>query len=188
MGIVSKAQGATKRVESKNAVKTGVVATKETDEFLAKFPIEMREKILKQSVRAASRVVATEARSELRMAGPIGDGAKNPTVGRSKVTGTQDKWSAKMAYRKNRRWDMHDAMGVKVKQYRNGQIILGMTGVRNRMGSQAWILEHGGTIKLWGKGTYRLPPRPFMRPAASNTMQKQRAAMEGKMKKEWMKL
>lgn len=188
MGLVSNAQNASRRMKNRPAVKTGAAATKETDNFLAKFPIEMREKILKQAVRAASRAVATEARKNLNRVGPPGDGAKNAHVGRSKKTRTREGWSKKIRDKRSGNKDMYEGMAVKVKQYRGGRVILGMTGPRSGTGNQSWILEHGGTIKLWGKGTYRLPPRPFLRPAATNTMPQQRKAMEDKMRKEWKKL
>ena len=235
MGVVAKTRTEVNRLKQqkyrakkKQAAAIGALVQstdKATQEFLQQFPIAMREKILKQSVRAASRIVANEVRKEMRKAGRIPEygksgplrprstdshkaaadtarryrrkprtTSKNATIGRSKVTGTRNKWSFggprghKMIQRLYRKWDMYDSAGVKVKTYDNQRVILGMTGFRDRKGSQAWILEHGGTIKLWGGKTYRLPARPFMRPAAARSLPAQKKAMEDKMKKEWTKL
>ena len=114
----------------------------------------MREKILKQSVRAASRTVVTQMRRNLNRAGE--SGRPNATVGRSKKTGTYKKGNNAVAARRNgRKWDMYQSAGVKLVGLNHGRVILGMSGFRNRMGSQAWILEHGGNIKLWGGKTYQ---------------------------------
>ena len=193
MGLVTKA--ATDAARNKNlkppkvrrAVGANYAATKSTDTLLGKFPIEMREKVLKQAVRAASRQVANKTKKELNKTGPKTGGKPNPTIGRSIKTGTAKKWSRKVLMKRaGNKWDMYQATGVKVKAYRNS--VLGMTGFRNRMGSQAWILEHGATIKLWGKGSYRLRGRSFLGKAGRDTLPKQRAAMINKIRTQWKKI
>ena len=68
---------------------------------------------------------------------------------------------------------------------RFGSTILGMVGPRRPEGNLAWIYEHGGTIYLWGKATYQLKGKPFLRPAAKETSAQQDAAIIGTLKNEW---
>ena len=79
---------------------------------------------------------------------------------------------------------MVDKVGIKPKSLKNGY--LHMVGPRRPWGNQAWILEWGGVIELWGTGTYyHLRPRPFMEPAGKNTKKQQGREYVQKMKQEW---
>ena len=55
---------------------------KATEDVLSKFPIELRNKVLKKGVRKAARVMANDAKGRIK--------------GDSKRTGTRDKWSRKV--------------------------------------------------------------------------------------------
>ena len=232
MGIVRSTHNSSQRVAKHRArvrraaavVSTDITSNnRKTEEFLRKFPIEMRLKILKKGVTQATRAVVWEVRDELAKQGPLGGYKKlkgigqtgrkrsnrqaspneskpnwrrsskiryetGKPIGRSSKTGTWKKWSSKASRRMFRRWDMHKGAGTKIRTYDHGRVILGMAGFRARSGSQAWILEHGGNIKLWGGKQYRLKKRPFLKVAGKRSLPAQKRAIRDKLKKEWQNL
>ncbi len=181
MGIVSKTRAASQRLSRQAAKKTGVTLTKETDEFLAKFPVEMRAKLLPKATKAAATIVKKSTQQRLA---PY----------RSKDTGTREGWSENTRQRRESHGiDLHDAMTVKTVNYNNakGGIVISMVGARWPYGNHHHLLEFGGyQHRLWGGvvDPFPQPPRPTLRPAVESTIPAQQAAMIGIVSREWEKL
>ena len=152
--------------------------------LLQRFPFEMQLNIIRKCGRAAAIVVRETANTML----DISSSARGPDEGiwpgNSKMTRTFDKKSHEQQDARNGRPSMVDKVGIKPKGFKNGY--LHMIGPRRPWGNQAWILEWGGVINLWGSDLYyHLRPRPFMAPAGNNTKAEQGKAYVGKMKEEW---
>lgn len=152
--------------------------------LLQRFPFEMQKSIVRKCGRAAAIVVRETANSML----DIGSAPHGPDQGQwpgnSKETGTFYRKSQEQQDARDGRPSMVDKVGIKEKGYTNRH--LHMVGPRRPWGNQAWILEWGGVIELWGTGTYyHLMPRPFMEPAGNNTKQQQGREYVNKMKLEW---
>ena len=79
-----------------------------------------------------------------------------------------------------------DWMMTKYKKYDNGGTWVGVTGPAHRVAAQAHILEFGAKHRNWGKRGANLPPRPFLRPAASQSRNEQRTKII-KVMKRWQK-
>lgn len=153
--------------------------------LLQMFPFEMQKNIVRKCGRAAAIVVREVANTMLDMgSAPHGpDQGKYP--GNSMMTGTFDKKSYEQQEARSGRPSMVDKVGIKEKMIRKGY--LHMVGPRRPWGNQAWILEWGGVINLWGTGRYyHLRPRPFMGPAGNNTKGIQKRQYLEKMKQEWI--
>ena len=182
MGLVSTAEGQARKLKNKRPQKRGTVgvstsveATKFTDTFLAKFPIELRHKVLRQAIRAAGAPVRTRARQKL-------------AAHRSRITGTRDKWSKATAQRREGLKDLYDSMYIKLVDYDNDSVVLGMVGPRWSSGRHGHLVEFGGNRVFWGKQTGFEAPNPFMRPAAEETKSEQRRAMIKKVRTQWQKV
>lgn len=153
--------------------------------LLQKFPDEMQTNIVRKCGRAAAIVVRETANTMLDIGGaPRGPDA-GAFPGNSMETGTFYKKSEWQQDARAGRKSMVDKVGIKEKRINNGY--LHMVGPRRPWGNQAWILEWGGVIELWGTGMYyHLRPRPFMMPAGNNTKGVQKKEYLEKMKQEWI--
>lgn len=80
-----------------------------------------------------------------------------------------------------------DWMMTRYSRPNNGATTLGVTGPAWRVAAQAHILEFGGRHVNWGgsnnQGPTNLPPRPFLRPAASMTRSQQQSKIIKVMKR-----
>lgn len=151
---------------------------------LQRFPFEMQRMVIRKAGRAAAIVVRETANTMLELSSsPRGpDEGKFP--GNSIETKTFERKSKEQQDARMGRPSMVDKVGIKPMALRNGY--LHMVGPRRPWGNQAWILEWGGVIELWGTGTYyHLRPRPFMEPAGQNTVRQQGKEYVDKMKTEW---
>lgn len=152
--------------------------------LLQRFPFEMQKSIVRKCGRAAAIVVRETANSMLYLGSAQHGPDEGQYPGNSIDTGTFYRKSLTQQDERAGRASMVDKVGIKEKSYNNKH--LHMVGPRRPWGNQAWILEWGGVIELWGTGTYyHLMPRPFMEPAGNNTKQQQSRSYVDKMKLEW---
>ena len=180
MGRVRRAETEAQRLKRQRAPKrvkgnTLVTATKETEKLLKMFPEDMREKVLKQAVRAAGGAVRNKARA-------------NIAGHRSEKTGTADKQSKEVRERRaGRPMGLWKSITVVVKTYKNA--VVAFVGPRRPWGNHGNLIEYGATVRLWGSDrTVYLPPRPFMRDAADTTKAEQKRRALQKLKREWLKI
>lgn len=135
------------------SVKVQIESTRETDAMLLRLPIELREKYVVSGVRAAGGIVRDEAKRRC----PKG---KQRT---GKKEGTKH---------------LRDTIKSVTRRY--GSKVVQVIGPEYPTGAHGHLVEHGHEEVLWGKRTgKRVPPKPFMRPAADSTKSQQTAALEG---------
>ncbi len=152
--------------------------------LLQRFPFEMQYNIIRKCGRAAAIVVRETANTILDLASSPHGPNQGAIPGNSMETGTFHKKSYEQQEARAGRKSMVDKVGIKPKKIKSGY--LHMIGPRRPWGNQAWILEWGGVIQLWGTDRYyHLRPRPFMAPAGNNTKQQQGKEYLTKMKQEW---
>ncbi len=153
--------------------------------LLQRFPFEMQKSVIRKSGRAAAIIVRETANSMLDIASAPHGPDEGQWPGNSMETGTFYKKSYEQQNARASGKSMVDKVGIKEKGFPNGY--LHMVGPRRPWGNQAWILEWGGVIQLWGSDRYyHLIPRPFMQPAGQNTRAQQGKAYVAKMKEEWV--
>ena len=154
-------------------------------DVLDKFPREMHYEVVRKAGRAAAIVVRETANTMLA----IDSAPRGPNQGQypgdSKETGTYEHKSIEQRGERDGRASMVDKVGIKPKATDRGY--LHMIGPRRPWGNQAWVLEFGGVIQLWGRDQfYHLMPRPFMEHAGENTKAVQSSEFIKKMKEEWV--
>lgn len=190
---LSKAEAAAARLKakqiygSKKMVSASVSSTNRvTERALRDFENEMKLRIVRYSTRAAAAVVRFASIANLEQgSAPRGPG-EGMFPGNSMETGTFEKKSQEQQFRRETQPSMVDKVWIKPKVYNNGEVYLCMVGPRRPWGSQAWILEWGGVIQLWGTSRYYyLRPRPFLEPAAASTIGQQKRAYVNKHKQMW---
>lgn len=151
---------------------------KETDEFLKQFPTLLQNKVLRQAVRQAGRVVVKDARKRIR------------TKGRSIKTGTRKKWSRSLAAKRaiTKTKDLYQSLTVKVVVYEESTVA--MVGGRRPYGNHLNLLNKGWEMVWWGKpsGAYYIGLRGFWDQATTTTKAKQKQAMLHKIRSEWKKI
>lgn len=193
--VLDKAQAAAQRDVNKaawanRANRVGVVritsSEKAAMDSLKKLPISMRDRAIKLSNYAAASVVRKQANLYLKAGSQERGPDQGQFPGDSTKTGTFDKKSNAEKAKRMARKSMVKRVWIKPKQWDSGATIVHMVGPRRPEGSQAWILEWGGVIQLWGSDRYyHLTPRPFMEPAGNGTVRKQQAAYIKRTRKLW---
>ena len=178
MSVVGAAKSEAERLRRRKSKRVGGVNVEATNigKFLKQFPIELRHKVLTKGVRKATAVVRTAARQ--KVASIV-----------SKEPGTRAQQSAEVKKKREGVKTLKQSVGNKVKQYNS--IVYGTVGARYGRGwggSLSHLLEYGGVFPRWGKTRTYQPPRPFMRPASQQTLQQQKDAVVGTLKKEWTKV
>lgn len=134
-----------------NSIKVEIRATEETNALLLRLPIAVREKYLKQGLRKAGAVVRNEARKRCPKGGPR----------------TGDKEGKK-----------HLADTIRSEQRDYGEKLVQVIGPEYPAGAHGHLVEFGHEEVLFGRATgRRVPPHPFMRPAADTTKDQQLDAL-----------
>lgn len=173
MSLVRAAEGQSKRLNSKRTRTRSVTATDATERLLQRFPIEMRNTVLKNALADGGRVVAKAAKSNLR-------------GHRSSNTGTREEWSEKVRRKRQGQKDLFQSIRVASRVY--SRSTMAIVGARWPYGAHAHLVEFGGVFPRWGKVSTYQRPRPFMRPAAQQTERQQSAAIIRRVRREWKKV
>lgn len=127
------------------------------DGLLARLPIEVRRVSLKKAMRAAASVVVRRAKQPVARPGYPGDKADLKPL--------------------------RDTIGAVVRDYE--EYVVAVVGPQHPAGAHGHLVEYGHEEVLWGVRTgRRVPPHPFLRPAADGTRAEQQAAMEGTLSRE----
>jgi phage gpG-like protein len=149
------------------------------DDAISKISKRMPVTILQKGIRSAAKILQREIKANLNSH-------------RSSRTGSSKKWSSVVREKRaGRTTDLRDSIGYKVKLYRSGnsERVAAFVGPRRPFGNHANLVEYGSLVKLWGSDrTVRIPPRPFMRPAADSTKKQQRDAIIDTVRREWKKM
>lgn len=170
MGIVAKANREANRVLTSR--KPGVTSTKSTHQLLQEMPEKLRKRTLRKAVNTAGRIVVKAARVEL-------------TPKRSKTTGTDEGWSAKVrAGREAAGGDLWKSIRTTIRMPKG--VALALVGPNHDQGRHGHLVEFGGFHPYWGRidGEYE-PPYPFMRRSASKTESEQQRAIVGITRADW---
>ena len=161
---------------------------KTSEKALELFEDDMKLRVVRLSTYAAAIVVRETAKTLLELGNQFRGPDEGAFPGNSMETGTFEKKSAVQQYRRETQPSMVKKVGIRRKTYRGGEVHLCMVGPQRPWGNQAWILEWGGTIQLWGTSKfYHLRPRPFMEPAGPGTANEQRKAYVRKHRELWGK-
>ncbi len=173
MGILSDADAKAKQFGNRKAAASGVSDMSQvTDQVLDRLPIELREKVLKQAMRAGGRVIATQYRKEIK-------------PHRSRQTGSRDSWSNEVE-RERASWhrDLYMSTSVVVKIYET--TVVAHIGPRLPEGAHGYLVEMGTTIETWGTGPkVTLPPGGQMRRAGRQAHPRAVGAVVKKIKDNW---
>jgi len=144
---------------------TITVAIADSGEFeslLKQLDAQQRPKAVKTALRNAGQTVARRARQ---------------LAPRSIQTGTRDDWSAATAALRASAAELHRSIGVVIRDY--GDTFVAIVGPQYPAGAVAHLIEFGHELVAWGRPTgQRVPPQPFLRPAADETVAEQRSAIE----------
>lgn len=194
MASLTKAQREAGVILHRNPTRSGIRSSDSTDALLKGLPVKMRARVVRPAIRKAAKVVRKAVRTNLNSVGRRSYN-KNGTVvygqpiGRSKKTGTYEKLSKDLKAKRSGNKEMFKAIITRNWTKASGGVIGATTGPSHRDAAQGHILEYGATTVLWGnkKKRYRLPPRPFLRPAANQTKGLQKMVILNTMKK-WSKL
>lgn len=135
--------------------------TAELDALLAKHELQLRTKALQKALRAGGNVVAKRARQ---------------LCPRSAQTNTRLMWSSKLRATRASVKPLAETIGVVIRDYGAKQVML--VGPQYPAGALAHLVEYGHEEYLYGRPTgRRVPPHPFMRPAADETESQVNAAI-----------
>lgn len=194
--VLNQAQAEAQRLKTKGAwqssldagyMSADVKSTNKTSErALELFENDMKLRVVRLSTYAAAIVVRETAKTLLELGTQMRGPDEGAFPGNSMETGTFEKKSARQQFHRETQPSMVDKVEIKRKTYRNGEVHLCMVGPSRPWGAQAWILEWGGTIQLWGTSKfYHLRPRPFMEQAGPGTVQAQERAYIRKHRELW---
>tara|TARA_Y100000361_G_scaffold40763_1_gene34914 strand:+ start:1807 stop:2460 length:654 start_codon:yes stop_codon:yes gene_type:complete len=203
MGQLDKARREAEKIirqHRPNATRSEFRHSESTDALLRDLPVSVRKRVARPAIRAAAKVVRKKVRKNLYATGkraenPDGTVVRGQPIGRSRKTKTYDKLSNKLKAKRSGNKEMAKAI-ISRNWSRNMNAVIGSTtGPSYRHAAQGHLLEYGANIMLWGgankakggKTHYRLPPRPFMRNAVTQTRGLQKLVILSTMKK-WAKL
>jgi len=114
-----------------------------------------------KALRAAGKVVVKRARE---------------LCPRSSRTGTREGWSNKTAGSRTGAKPLAETIGVVVRKYDTTSVAV--VGPQYPAGALGHLVEYGHKLIVYGHPTgRRVPPKPFLRPAADETKDEQEAAM-----------
>lgn len=132
------------------------------DRELARLDLMLRSKALKKALRRGGQVVQKRARE---------------LCPRSSQTHTGDTWSKATQAARQGVKPLAETIGVVVREYDRGTFVL-LVGPEYPAGALGHLIEYGHAEVLWGKETgRRVPPYPFLRPAADETQEQVNAAI-----------
>ena len=123
------------------------------DRELGQVEMNLRTKVLKKALRAGGRGVANRAKQ---------------LAPRSARTGSRKQWSARTTAARAGVKPLAETIGVVVREY--GHVMVLLVGPEYPAGALGHLIEYGHAEVLYGKVTgRRVPPKPFLRPAADET-------------------
>jgi hypothetical protein len=138
------------------------------DRELGQVEQRLRTTALKKALRAGGKVVANRARQ---------------LAPRSLQTGTWDAWSKKTEGARAGAKPLAETIGVVVRDY--GHTLVLLVGPEYPAGALGHLVEYGHAEYLWGQATgRRVPPKPFLRPAADETEDQVNAVVLETLRKE----
>jgi hypothetical protein len=149
-----------------NAMRVEIVDSVNIDAKLARIDAFVRGRVLDDAVKAAAQVVVDAAERR---------------VPDSKKTGTRDKWSQKTKSERKGAKQLKNTIAYVIRKYDNGMKRLAVIGPRYPAGALGHLIEFGHSAVLWGRTSSkvtRVPPKPFLRPAADSTKATQSAAID----------
>lgn len=145
-----------------------ITETAELDSLLAQHEMLLRGKALTKALRAGGNEVAKRARQ---------------LCPRSLQTGTWDAWSKKTEAERAGVKPLADTIGVVVRDY--GPRFVMLVGPQYPAGALGHLVEYGHAEVLWGQPTgRRVPPKPFLRPAADETIGQVHGAIVGSLQQD----
>lgn len=113
----------------------------------------LRTRALRKSLRRGGRVFAARAAQ---------------LAPRSIETGSRESWSVSTEAERQSVKPLAETIGVVVREY--GHVMVLLVGPEYPAGALGHLVEYGHAEYLWGQATgRRVPPHPFMRPAADET-------------------
>ncbi len=135
-----------------NKIEVKIEWPDEANTLLEEFPTTSRMLGLKKGFRAAAEIVQKRAKELCPAPGYPGDkpGLK----------------------------PLRDTIGIAVREYSHALVVL--VGPQYPAGAHGHLVEFGHNMVLWGERTdEKVPPKPFMRPAAFETRELQTQAIVG---------
>ena len=149
-----------------------ITETGDMNAILEQLPIMLQRGAVDKALRAAGKVVAKRAKE---------------LCPRSSQTGTREEWSKQTAGSRTGAKPLAETIGVVVRKY--DTVSVAVVGPQYPAGSLGHLVEYGHRHIAWGHDTgRRIPPKPFLRPAADGTKGEQEAAMLGVLKAELEKV
>ena len=158
---------------SKKSVSVTITETIDMNKILVQLPLMLQRGALDKALRAAGKVVQRRARE---------------LCPRSSHTDSRELWSKKTAADRSNAKPLAETIGVVVRKYDTTSVAV--VGPQYPAGSLGHLVEFGHNAILWGrvsKKYRRVPPKPFLRPAADETRGAQDAAMLSVLKSELAK-
>jgi len=138
-----------------------ITETGDMDQLLAQLEIGLRTSTLRKALRAGGTRVARRARQ---------------LCPRSSATGSAEYWSQTTAATRAGVKSLADTIGVVVREYGHTWVVV--VGPQYPAGALGHLVEYGHAEVLWGQPTgRRVPPHPFLRPAADETVEEVNGAI-----------
>ena len=143
------------------AASVTITETGDMDAILQQLPAMLQRGAMDKALRAAGKVVAKRAKE---------------LCPRSSSTGTAEDQSLKTAGERQAVKPLAETIGVVVRKY--DTVSVAVVGPQYPAGALGHLVEYGHRHIAWGRDTgRRIPPKPFLRPAADETKGEQEAAM-----------
>lgn len=149
------------------AITASVQEFGDTAGLLTQMDVLLRGKALTDSLKKAGKPVVAKAKA---------------MVTRSSKTGTTEKLSAaSKAKRGHPAKPLADTITMVARDY--GETKLLVVGPSYPAGAHGHLIEFGHDGVFWGRPGTRVPPKPFLRPAAESTKSEQTAAFVGELQR-----
>lgn len=145
-----------------------ITETGDMDAILQQLPVMLQRGALDKALRAAGKVVQRRARE---------------LCPRSSKTGSRQAWSNETAGSRTGTKPLAETIGVVVRKY--DEVSVAVVGPEYPAGALGHLVEYGHKLVVYGHPTgRRVPPHPFMRPAADETKGEQESVMLSVLQKE----
>ena len=201
MGKINNAAKSARSLKPKKAGKTNLVdvlvsSNEKELRVLGRHIHEVKRVAVKAAVKAAAEVVSSRAKANVAAIGPH-ETYTDGTPGDSRKTRTRDKWSSKV--RSERDGGSHDDLSqsitYKVLPISKSKPVVSIVGPDWHKFRLGHLIEFGGTTDykkpsahfLWGydqpNDIAKIKARPFLEPAAHQTLKLQQRVFVGEIKK-----
>lgn len=201
MGKINSAARAASALKRKKAGKNNLVdvlvsSNEKELRVLGRHIHEVKRTAVKAAVKAAAEVVSSRAKITVASVGPHETYTSTPP-GDSDKTRTREKWSKRVAA--ERRGGGHDTLSksitYKILPISKNRPVVGIVGPEWHKFRFGHLLEFGGTTDyekptahfLWGydqpNDIHKIQARPFLEPAAHQTLSLQKRVFAGEIKK-----